>query len=444
MIVLYKLNSINSSDNFWQREKKAIHSIKVKVLKDYRAMDSIKIIIQSLLSSVGNLTQSQQKFLVTLFSTMVVSCGRATFTNLGRYSHLSERTYRRQYQRSFNFMKFNQKLIQQAVEPEAKVILAVDCSFIPKSGNKTYGIDYFYNGSASKTEKGLEISAMAVVDVKQKIAYGLSVQQTPANNSSWNQAQQPETTRIDCYLNQLEATVPYLPPSLRYVVSDGFYSKVKWVEGVTNLNLEAIGKLRRDANLRYLYRGGYSGRGRPRKYEGKVDLTDYRNFELVTQISDSLALYTALVWSINLKRLIRICYLLNNSGSNSSYAVLFCTDVKLDPYSIYLYYKARFQIEFVFRDSKQFTGLADCQARDLTKLDFHFNSSLTALNLAKWDAIQQHNSKTNFVFSMASCKRRGFNYHLLEQFINKLDLDSTLIKSHPNYSNLCDYGAITA
>jgi hypothetical protein len=41
-------------------------------------------------------------------------------------------------------------------------------------------------------------------------------------------------------------------------------------------------------------------------------------------------------------------------------------------------------------------------------------------------------------------KRRGLNYHLLERFIDKLDLDSTFIKSHPNYSNLCDYGAIAA
>ncbi|BAU65350.1 hypothetical protein STA3757_27320 [Stanieria sp. NIES-3757] len=56
------------------------------------------------------------------------------------------------------------------------------------------------------------------------------------------------------------------------------------------------------------------------------------------------------------------------------------------------------KIEFMFRDSQQFTGLADCQARDLTKLDFH----------------------------------------LLERFIDKLNLDPTCIKSHPNYSNLCD------
>jgi hypothetical protein len=406
-------------------------------------MDSVRTIIQNLLASTGNLTQPQQKFLLTLFSTLLISCGRANFTNLGRYSQLNERTYRRQYQRSFNFMKFNQQLIERVIEPESEVILAVDCSFIPKSGKKTYGINYFYNGSASRVEKGLEVSAMAVVDVSQKRGYSLSVQQTPPNNSSSEKPQQLEVTRIDHYLTQLKVTIPYLPSSLRYVVSDGFYSKIKWVEGVTNLKLEAIGKLRRDANLRYLNQDEYSGRGRPRKYAGKVDLADYSNFELVTQLSEELDLYTAVVWSISLKRKIRVCYLLNNSTS-SSYAVLFCTDLELDAYSIYLYYKARFQIEFLFRDSKQFTGLADCQARDLTKLDFHFNSSLTALNLAKCDAVQQHNSDSDFVFSMASYKRRALNHHLLERFIQQLDLEPTLIKSHPNYPSLYDYGIIAA
>ena len=406
-------------------------------------MDSVKTIIQSLLISMGNLTHPQKKFILTLFSTLFVSCGRANFTNLSRYSQINERTYRRQYRRSFNFIQFNQKLIEQAIEPKSKVILAVDCSFIPKSGKQTYGLDSFYNGSASRAEKGLEISAMAVVDVGKKHCYNLSVQQTPSKTSSLEEGVLPETTRINHYLAQLKATVPYLPNSLRYVVSDGFYSKIKWVEGVTKLKLEAIGKLRRDANLRHPNREKYSGRGRPRKYGKKVDLTDYSSFKLVTQLPNGITLYTAIVWSINLKRQIRIVYLLNNSAS-SSYAVLFCTHLELDAYSIYLYYQSRFQIEFLFRDSKQFTGLADCQARDLTKLDFHFNASLTALNLAKLDAVQQHNCSTNLVFSMASYKRRALNHHLLERFIDKLDLDPTFIKSHPNYSNLYDYGAIAA
>ncbi|MEL6603301.1 MAG: hypothetical protein AAFP20_08780 [Cyanobacteria bacterium J06614_10] len=101
-------------------------------------------------------------------------------------------------------------------------------------------------------------------------------------------------------------------------------------------------------------------------------------------------------------------------------------------------------IEFIFRDAKQFAGLTDCQARDAQKLDFHFNASLTALNLAKWDSYQQRDTTEPFVFSMDSYKRRKLNLHLLESFIRNFDLDETLIKSHPNYQNLCDYGILVS
>ena len=52
---------------------------------------------------------------------------------------------------------------------------------------------------------------------------------------------------------------------LRYVIADGYYSKRKFLDGVRALGLHQMGKLRRDANLRYLYQGlGHSGPGRPR------------------------------------------------------------------------------------------------------------------------------------------------------------------------------------
>ena len=101
--------------------------------------------------------------------------------------------------------------------------------------------------------------------------------------------------------------------------------------------------------------------------------------------------------------------------------------------------RARFQIEFIFRDAKQFTGLTDCQARDQQKLDFHFNTSLTALNIAKCEQYQQRDIWEPFVFSMASYKRRKLNQHLLERFIYNLESDETLIKSHHNYHTLRDY-----
>ena len=50
----------------------------------------------------------------------------------------------------------------------------------------------------------------------------------------------------------------------------------------------------------------------------------------------------------------------------------------------------------------------------------------------------------DFVFLMNTVKRRALNDHLLGRFIVKLDLDPTLIKSHPNFQSLRDYGVMDA
>jgi hypothetical protein len=70
------------------------------------------------------------------------------------------------------------------------------------------------------------------------------------------------------------------------------------------------------------------------------------------------------------------------------------------------------------------------------------------LNLAKYEdqrrLAQNDPKQPSSTFSMASHKRFAFNDHLLERFISKLDLNPTLIKSHPNYQNLRSYGIIAA
>lgn len=362
---------------------------------------------------------------------------------MSRYSDLSERTYRRQFEQPYAFMSFNHCLIEEAIVPTHFQVAVVDASFVPKSGKATYGVDRFYNGKASRTERGLEISMIAVVDVEQAIGYTLSVQQTPVLEKGVAQA--PKRTRVDDYLDHLRATRAALPAAVRYLVGDGFYSKLKWVNGVVDLDLEVIGKLRCDANLKYLYEGPQKSRGARRKYDGKVALTDLSRWNALGEVETDTYLYTAVVWSVSLKRKIRVVYLLNcKHPERLCYALLFSTDIDLDPIQLYEAYRARFQIEFIFRDAKQFTGLADCQARDAQKLDFHFNAALTALNIAKWEQYQQRDPWEPFVFSMASYKRRKLNQHLMETFIRNLDLDETLIKSHPNYSSLCEYGVLVS
>ena len=75
------------------------------------------------------------------------------------------------------------------------------------------------------------------------------------------------------------------------------------------------------------------------------------------------------VGSVSLKHPIRLAYLRKEQGGRQSDVVLCSTDIDLAPLQRYRGYAARFPIEFIFRDARQFTGLADCQARSPQALD---------------------------------------------------------------------------
>ena len=141
---------------------------------------------------------------------------------------------------------------------------------------------------------------------------------------------------------------------------------------------------------------------------------------------------------------LRIVYLIKTTHNTWQTALLFSTDTELSAVELYQYYQARFQIEFLFRDAKQFTGLCDCQARSEPALHFHFNAAMTALNLLKLEDRQRAADRPRSPISIASWKIRKFNEHLLERFSSLLGLDFTSIKSNPLFASLCNYGAITA
>ena len=126
------------------------------------------------------------------------------------------------------------------------------------------------------------------------------------------------------------------------------------------------------------------------------------------------------------------------------YVVLFSTDCELSAQTIYDYYTLRFQIEFLFRDAKQFTGLQDCQARAKETLHFHFNMALATVGVTKIEGLKEQSTPQPQVFSLASWKQRAFNEHLLDEVISRLALEPTLIKNHPQYEYLRTYGAIAA
>lgn len=402
--------------------------------------------VNDLLKQMPGLGQPQRKFLATLFVTILVLRGRVNFRNLSRYCDYAERTIARQFREPFDWPDFHQRVLLTALDPRSELVSAHDASFIPKSGKQTFGLGYFFNGCASRAERGLEISTLAVVDVTRRSALTLAVSQTPPGEDT-TKAEQDET-RVDFYKQQLRAHRHRLPPSVTYHCVDGYYAKKKYIDEVVSLGLHAITRLRSDADCLFLYTGPHpKRRGAKRKYDGKVHFQDLSRFEDLGTREDEphLHLYTAVVWHKTLKRRLRLVVLLNRKDpAKPRFIVLGSTDPELNGYKLIDLYAARFQIEFLFRDSKQFTGLLDCQARAESALDFHFNASLATLNLVRAEALRVQQDQEPQVFSMASWKQCQFNERLLDLFMEKLALDPTWVKNHPCYDELRTYGAIAA
>lgn len=405
-------------------------------------------IVSDILKQMPAVRQPQRKFLLVLFTTILALRGRVTGRNLSRYCAYSERTIARQFRETFDWPEFHQRVITAALDPCSELISVQDASFIPKSGKQTFGLGPFFNGCANRAERGLEISTLAVVDVTRRCAFTLAVAQTPPGKADAKKNNREEETRMDFYKQQLHDQRYRLPSTVRYHCVDGYFAKQKYIDEVVALKLHPITKLRHDANCLFLYPGPHpKRRGRRRKYDGKVNFQDLHRFEYLGSLAEKphIHLYTALVWHGSLKRTLRVVVLINRKEvTKPRYVVLAATDVALDGHKLVELYVARFQIEFLFRDSKQFTGLADCQSRAATVLDFHFNAALATLNLARAEELHAQTEPSPRVFSMASWKQRQFNERLLDVFIENLALDPMWVKNHPRYEELRTYGAIAA
>ena len=401
-------------------------------------------LLQSVLPTLSQTKKPQRKFIAHLLGLLMMLPGHATFRNLSRYSSYHERTFARWYDRPFDFVSLNKAALSQVIPSEHEQALILDASFIPKSGKHTYGLERFWNGTQGRAQRGLEISLLAWLDITDNRAYALSVEQTPPSDPT----NASPGSRLTGYLDQVQRVVSAHDLShLRYVITDGFYSKRTFLYGLRDLGLEQIGKLRLDADLRYLYQGPKRpGPGRPRTYDGKVLWDDLSRFECL-ETEDGVWLYHHVLNHVQWRRNLRVVLVVDARGRRK--AVLFSTDTALPAARLYRYYKARFQVEFVFRDAKQFTGLSDSQARSQAKLAFHFSASLSALTFAKLEArypataSESKDTRESRRFSMASLKRRAFNEHLMARISQPLAKGHSLEKSSPEYQELCNYDTIS-
>ena len=185
-------------------------------------------------------------------------------------------------------------------------------------------------------------------------------------------------------------------------------------------------------------------RGRPAKYGGKVDV---RNFdpEQFSQVENDKGIiaYSGIVYSKALGRNILLVVEQFLKKGKTTYRLLFSTDAMQAPIDVIDIYHTRFQIDFGFRDAKQFTGLENSQARRGNKLNFHFNTALTTVNIAKVMQLSNPETRDNS-FSMATYKILFHNTLLLSRFFRLFAINPNSIKNRQHVNEILYFGTMAA
>ena len=392
----------------------------------------------TILADIDSLSKPVRKFMLTIFSQWWGVIGRFNFINMSRFMSYSEQSMRNGYERGFDFLEMNLKIVKQHCSEE--IILAFDPTFISKSGKHTNGLDYFWSGKDQRTKRGIELGCLAVIDVKNQTALHLDGIQTPASK----ERKRKKITLIDHYRDFLLSKTDKLKMITTCLTVDGYFMKKDFILPLVEQGFTVITKMRSDANLNYIYKGKQKkGKGRKRKNGGKVNWKklDLNKWGKVFS-NKKEACYTAELFCLSLKRNVRIVYYLDRKSG--LHQVFLSTNIKMDAKKILKYYRMRFQIEFLIRDGKQHSGLEDCQARSKNKLNFHFNMALTNISLAKAEYYLPIPIKERESFSLQNIKRLKHNTLMADYIFVNLGVDLRCKKIKQLYEDCINFGQMAA
>lgn len=363
---------------------------------------------QEALKSVANLSKSSQKISIDTLKLFMVIPDKVNFLQFGRYGKYSEQTYRHHFEKDFDWFEMNKSLIKQHLTGNRKAI-AIDPSYIPKSGKNTPWIGYFWSGCAAEYKRGLEIMGIGVIDIDNHECMTLGSIQTPDSKTLDNM----DKSLVDWYSCYLTKHKNQLQSISNIVVADAFFSKETFVSPMCNSGFNIISRFRNDATLFYpTIEKPRKRRGHPKWYDGAVDFERLDLSRCCEFAIDKGKLYGLRAYSKALKRFVSLAIWYQNENLTSKWQIYFSTDETMNAKEIIEYYRTRFQIEFCFRDAKHYAGLNNCQSTDFRKLHYHFNASFTAINLAKATC-----KTLKIPYSISNCKTIIHNAYMLERFI---------------------------
>jgi hypothetical protein len=407
----------------------------------------ILALLQPIQNSVSKTTLRQ---LSRIMLAMLAITGRVTMLGLSRWTEKggSYRTIQRFFYTAIPWAQvFWVFFCEHLLDQQDTYLLAGDECVITKAGEKTHGLDCFFSGLLKKAVPGLSFFALSLISVEQRRSYPVSIEQMvrtaeekaasrakkqarkaksggpkrkpgrPKGSRNKNKAEvvlNPELQRIQKMLQAFLNTVQGML-HLTYVVLDGHFGNHPALHMVRQSRLHLISKLRSDAALFFPYTGPSPKRGPRPRLGQRVDVRKITDEYLKeTKVEDGIETRTYQMQLLHREfpEPLNVVILFKTNLETKAWAhvILFSSDLELPYDKLIDFYSLRFQIEFNFRDAKQFWGLEDFMNVTPTAVTNAANLSLFMVDVSQMLMCEYRQDDPNFGVLDLKAYYRGYRY----------------------------------
>jgi hypothetical protein len=417
---------------------------------------NILALLQPIQNSVYKTTLRQMSRIIVA---MIAMTGRVTMLGLSRWTEKggSYRTVQRFFYTVIPWAQvFWAFFREHLLDRQDTYLLAGDECVVTKAGKQTHGLDYFFSSLQQKAVPGLSFFTLSLVSTKQRHSYPVCVEQMirteeekaaskakkqakkakqagvkrkpgrPKGSRNKNKTEvtlHPELQRIQKMLQSLLSIIQGTI-HLTYLVLDGHFGNHPAFHMVRQCQLHLISKLRYDAALHFAYSGPSPKRGPTPRLGEQVDV---RKILKETQIEDGFETRTYQMQLLHkdFPTPLNVVILLRTNLTTQAWAnvILFSSDLDL-PYDLLIdYYSLRFQIEFNFRDAKQFWGLEDFMNITQTAVTNAANLALFMTDVSQVLMCQYRQADPYFSVLDLKAYYRGYRYvsETIKMLPQKLD-----------------------
>jgi len=352
--------------------------------------------------------------LTRITEAMLSMTGRVTMLGVSRWAGPggSYRTVQRFFHASIHWCGLQWALIRcHLLDDDDVILVGGDDVVTTKSGKKTYGLDRFFSSLYGKQVPGLCFLCLSLISVKRRTSYPVLMEQhdetlketapeAPTKKSTTTRGRPKGSKNQNRCDVELSPYLLFVQDALKrvlvlvgarihaiYLVFDGAFGHNDALQMVRQVGLHLVSKLRHDSALYFPYTGAYSGRGKPKKYGKKLnyqEIPDEYLKESSIEKDIETKIYQMQLWHKKFADLLNIVVIVktNLKTHKVAHVVLFSSDLELSYALVIAYYRLRFQIEFNFRDAKQYWGLEDFMVVHETPVYNSANLAMFMVNLS--------------------------------------------------------------